>query len=158
MTSLATRRQVLGLFAAVSVGAFGAPLLAQEALPTIAVSKDPECGCCNGWVDRLRQAGFPVTVAEATDLSSIKARLGVPQKLSSCHTGEVRGYVIEGHVPADAIKRLLREKPQASGLAVPGMPIGSPGMEGGEPEEYEVVLFGKDGQSTFGRYRESTAL
>jgi hypothetical protein len=157
MTFLPTRRQALALIAAASAWPL-ADAFAEEALPTVAVSKNPDCGCCNGCVDHLRQTGFPVTVSDVADLSSIKARLGVPKPLSSCHTAEVNGYVIEGHVPADAIKRLLREKPQAIGLAVPGMPAGSPGMEGGDPEEYAVMLFGKDSRSTFGRYRESKAL
>jgi hypothetical protein len=158
MTFLPSRRFVLGCIAAASAWPFAGTGFAEEPLPKVAVSKDPNCGCCNGWVDHLRQAGFPVAVTNTADLSSLKGRLGVPENLASCHTAEVSGYVIEGHVPADAIKRLLREKPQAVGLAVPGMPIGSPGMEGGTPEEYEVVLFGKDGRGVFGRYREAKAL
>jgi hypothetical protein len=158
MTYSPTRRHVLGVIAAASAWSIAGGVFAEEALPSVAVSKDPDCGCCTGWVDHLRQEGFPVAVTDAPDLSSVKARLGVPDNLSSCHTAEVSGYVIEGHVPADAIKRLLRERPQAVGLAVPGMPIGSPGMEGGTPEDYEVILFGKEGLSVFGRYRESSAL
>jgi hypothetical protein len=92
-------------------------------------------------------------------VNRLKVRLGVPQDLASCHTAEVGGYVIEGHVPAEAIKRLLAEKPQAKGLAVPGMPVGSPGMEvkGVEDEVYEVVLFGPSSQTTFARYRGTRA-
>jgi hypothetical protein len=158
MTSSPTRRMVLVLMGAAPGLLLVRNVLGEPALPTIAVSKDPNCGCCNGWVEHLRQAGFRVTVTNTAELSTIKERLGVPDSLASCHTGEVGGYVVEGHVPADAIKRLLRETPQAIGLAVPGMPVGSPGMEGGTPEAYEVVLFGKEGRSTFGRYRETTAL
>jgi hypothetical protein len=133
-------------------------LVGETALPSITVSKDPNCGCCGAWVAHLRQAGFTVSVRDTGDLPEIKQRLGVPGNLASCHTAEVSGYVVEGHVPADAVKRLLNEKPAATGLAVPGMPIGSPGMEGGTPEIYEVVLFSKQSQSVFARYRGATAL
>jgi hypothetical protein len=121
----------------------------------VAVTKDPGCGCCGGWVDHLKAAGFPVEVTETAEVNRVKARLGVPQALAACHTAEVGGYVVEGHVPASAIRRLLAERPQAKGLAVPGMPVGSPGMEveGTAPETYTVVLFGPAGQRTFGRYR-----
>ena len=124
-------------------------------LPRIVVTKDPTCGCCTGWVDHLRQAGFTAEVIESPEVNRLKVRLGVPQDLASCHSAEIDGYVIEGHVPADAIKRLLVEKPQAKGLAVPGMPAGSPGMEveGVEDDTYAVVLFGPAGQNTFARYR-----
>ena len=131
------------------------PVLAATALPTIIVNRDPSCGCCGGWIDHLRQAGFVVRVVETTDLQPVRARLGVPDDLAACHTGEVSGYVIEGHVPAAAIKRLLAELPTATGLAVPGMPVGSPGMEveGFEPATFEVILFGPSKQTVFGRYR-----
>jgi hypothetical protein len=101
--------------------------------------------------------GFPVEVRETPEINRVKVRLGVPDDLASCHTAEVGGYVIEGHVPADAIKRLLAERPQARGLAVPGMPVGSPGMEvtGVEDDIYEVVLFGPSGRKTFARYQGS---
>jgi hypothetical protein len=158
MSFLPTRRQALGLIAAGSVPLFTRNLLAQAAPATIAVSKDPNCGCCNGWVAHLRRAGFTVNVSDTDNLPSVKARLGVPADLASCHTAEVNGYVIEGHVPADAISRLLREAPRAGGLAVPGMPVGSPGMEGGTPETYDVVLFGGQGRSVFARYRGATLL
>ncbi|MGU3464335.1 DUF411 domain-containing protein [Methylobacterium sp. C33D] len=123
-------------------------------LPEVAVTKDPSCGCCEKWVAHLREAGFKVTVTEGP-VNPVKARLGVPRDLASCHTAQVGGYVVEGHVPAGAIKRLLTEKPQGTGLAVPGMPVGSPGMEveGMEPDTYDVVLFRPDGRSTFARYR-----
>ncbi len=143
-------------FAAGLAGAaLASPLRASEGLPKVVVTKDPSCGCCSGWADHLKQAGFPVEIVETAEISRVKTRLGVPQALASCHTAEVSGYVIEGHVPARSIKRLLDEKLQAVGLAVPGMPIGSPGMEveGIEPDTYEVVLLGPSGQRTFARYR-----
>ena len=130
------------------------------ALPVMRVSKDPNCGCCSGWVEHIRAGGFQTTVIEMSDLAPLKARLGVPSRLASCHTAEIGGYVIEGHVPAAAIKRLLSERPRAIGLAVPGMPVGSPGMEvSGSPDEpYEVVLFGPSGERIYGRFLGSTAL
>jgi hypothetical protein len=149
-----SRRAVLAGVAAFS-GALATTGAIAESLAQIRVNRDPSCGCCGAWVDHLRQAGFPVEVIETSELNRVKVSLGVPQALASCHTAEVAGYVIEGHVPAGAIKRLLTEKPQAKGLAVPGMPVGSPGMEveGSEPETYEVILFGPWGQRTFARFR-----
>jgi len=97
-------------------------------------------------------SGFSVAVNDEPDLASIKARDGVPADLASCHTARIEAYVLEGHVPAPAIRRLLKERPEGIGLAVPGMPIGSPGMEGGRPEVYAVVLFGKAGRQVYGRY------
>jgi hypothetical protein len=129
------------LFAAVASFLPTGPLFAAEK-EVITVHKDPTCGCCSGWVRHLHQAGFDTKVFDTRDLEAVKSRLGVPDDLAACHTAEVASYVIEGHVPAAALKRLLAEKPQARGLAVPGMPIGSPGMEGGKPEKYDVVLFG----------------
>ena len=144
----------------VALGAVGAALMtgdayAQVELPKLVVSKDPNCGCCGGWVEHMKRAGFTVEVVTTPQIDQVKARLGVPDDLSSCHTAEVSGYVVEGHVPPDAIKRLLAEKPKARGLAVPGMPAGSPGMEvaGSAPEIYEVILFGASGRSTFAHYR-----
>ena len=136
------------------------PALAATALPAILVHRDPSCGCCGGWIDHLRQAGFPVEVMETADLQPVRTRLGVPDALAACHTGEVAGYVIEGHVPAAAIKRLLAELPAAKGLAVPGMPIGSPGMEvaGFEPATFDVILFAPSGQTVFGKYRGAEAV
>lgn len=120
----------------------------------VSVTKDANCGCCNGWIEHLRGEGFAVTATDSARLNQLKATLGVPRELSSCHTAEVGGYVIEGHVPAAAIRKLLAERPQARGLAVPGMPIGSPGMEvEGQPaERYAVVLFGPQGQRTYARF------
>ena len=141
-----TRRGVL-IVAAASLFQFQNAAAAAE--PVITVHKDPNCGCCSGWVQHLQKGGFPTKVMETSDLDAVKRRLGVPDDLAACHTAEVSGYVIEGHVPVSALKRLLAEKPNATGLAVPGMPIGSPGMEGGTPEKYDVVLFGQNGRRTF---------
>jgi hypothetical protein len=145
-----TRRSVLVLLPAVLVDL---PLSAHATgLPVVTVTRDPNCGCCEGWITHLKQAGFPVAVNASADMASRGARLGVPPELGGCHTGEVAGYVVEGHVPADAILRLLAEKPDAIGVAVPGMPVGSPGMEGGEPVSYGVTLFGRNWQRNFGTY------
>jgi hypothetical protein len=100
-------------------------------------------------VQHLQNSGFSTKVLETKDLDMVKTRLGVPDDLAACHTAEFSGYVIEGHVPAVALKRLLAEKPDATGLAVPGMPVGSPGMEGGRPEKYDVVLFGPNSRRTY---------
>ncbi len=118
------------------------------ALPPMTVYKDPNCGCCAEWVSHVRKAGFVVTVRDTADMSSVKASFGVPSALESCHTARVGAYAIEGHVPADLIQKLIREKPVARGLAVPGMPQGSPGMEQGAPKDaYEVLLFDKAGKT-----------
>jgi hypothetical protein len=144
------RALLIGILAA----AAARPAWAAEEPPKMVVTKDPTCGCCTAWVDHVRSAGFNVEVREAPEMNRVKVRLGVPQDLASCHTAEIGGYVIEGHVPADMIKRLLTEKPQAKGLAVPGMPSGSPGMEmeGMEPDTFEVVLFGAFGQRPYARF------
>jgi hypothetical protein len=123
----------------------GAVLAAEQ---PITVHKDPACGCCSGWVEHLQRAGFVTTVVDTRSLDAVKRRLRVPDDLAACHTAEVSGFVVEGHVPALALKRFLAERPNAAGLAVPGMPVGSPGMEGGTPEAYEVVLFGPNGRRT----------
>jgi hypothetical protein len=138
----------------------GASAQESSMLPIMRVSKDPNCGCCSGWVDHVQAAGFQTTVIEISDLSPLKSRLKIPGHLASCHTAEIGAYVIEGHVPAPAIRRLLLERPSAIGLAVPGMPIGSPGMEvNGTPDEpYEVVLFGPTGDRIYGRFKGSRAL
>lgn len=151
--TISRRTLLAGLAASVAVSVSSA--LAAEALPAMTVTKDPSCGCCGAWIDHVRAAGFPVDVVESSQVNRLKVRLGVPQDLASCHTAEVGGYVIEGHVPADAIKRLLVEKPQAKGLAVPGMPVGSPGMEVDDvaPDTYDVVLFGPSGQRPFARFK-----
>ncbi len=149
-----SRRALLAGLAVSALSVLARPVLAVETLPGMVVTKDPTCGCCTAWVEQVRAAGFDVAVVESSELSRVKMRLGVPQTLASCHTAEIGGYVIEGHVPPAVIKRLLAEKPDAKGLAVPGMPVGSPGMEveGMEPDTFEVVLFGPSGQRTYARY------
>jgi hypothetical protein len=141
-----TRRSAL-LAAVGSLVPAGTLFAAEE--PVITVHKDPTCGCCSGWVQHLQKAGFVAKVVETRDIDAVKTRLGVPNDLAACHTAEISGYVVEGHVPATALRRFLAEKPQAAGLAVPGMPIGSPGMEAGQPERYDVVLFGPDIRRTY---------
>src|SRR5260370_35707104 len=138
-----TRRSALGLVAALLV-LQRSPAEAES--PAILVHKDPNCSCCSGWVKHLKDDGFSVTVEETADLQPVRKRLGVPADLAACHTAEVDGYVLEGHVPAAAVQRLLEKRPTAIGLAVPGMPAGSPGMEGGTPTRYEVFLFGASGR------------
>jgi len=121
-----------------------------SASPVVLVSKSASCGCCKLWVTHLEQAGFTVEVRDLDDLEPLKDRLGVPPGKRSCHTAEVGGYFVEGHVPADDVKRLLAEKPDALGLAVPGMPAGSPGMEmpDGSAQAYTVELVGRDGSTS----------
>lgn len=156
---MATRRSIL-LGGAATLGALlAAPARAQQALPTIAISKDPWCSCCEGWAKHLEGAGFPVEIADVENLEAVKETLGVPVALRSCHTASVAGYVIEGHVPAEAIVKLLEQRPQALGLAVPGMPAGSPGMEGpGTPDTYDVIAFGSGEPSVFMRFTGTEAI
>ena len=118
-----------------------------QALPLVVVHKSPSCGCCGLWVDHMRQAGFQVEVRDEDNVNPVKERVGVPYGKGSCHTAEVGGYFIEGHVPAADVKRLLAEKPDAKGLVLPGMPTGSPGMEmpDGHTEPYTVELVRRDG-------------
>lgn len=120
--------------------------LAQSALG-ITVTKTPYCGCCHQWIAHLQANGFKVTPKDVDDTAPVRASLGMPAKLGSCHTAVINGYVIEGHVPAADIKRLLKEKPKALGLAVPGMPLGSPGMESANPQPYNTLLVMKDGST-----------
>lgn len=147
--TISRRAAVRLVAAAVIIPGFRA---SAAALPEVVINKNPSCRCCEAWADHLARAGFPVKIIETTNVAAIKQRLGVPDDLISCHTPVAAGYVIEGHVPASALLRLLEQKPSAIGLAVPGMPIGSPGMEGGAPETYEVVLFGSAGRRTFARF------
>ena len=134
------RRTFLG---AVVAGAFAATRGA-SASPTIDVYKDPECGCCSKWVGHLRANGFTARVVERRGLDAFKAQVGVPSALASCHTALVDGYVIEGHVPAGDIRKLLAERPKARGLAVPGMPASAPGMDAPHGPGYDVLLFQAD--------------
>jgi hypothetical protein len=117
------------------------------AAQTIEVVKSPYCGCCGQWVEYLRAEGFEVKVVEAEDVTPAAAQAGVPDDLRSCHTATIAGYAVEGHVPAADIRRLLAERPDAAGIAVPGMPIGSPGMEqGNRKQAYQTMLFARDGR------------
>ena len=136
--------------------AAGTPRAEGPAPVEIEVYRTPTCGCCGKWVDHLRGAGFRVAVHNLDDLSAVKAAYRVPRELASCHTGLVDGYVVEGHVPASDIRRLLRERPEVRGIAVPKMPLGSPGMEHPDPrrhQPYSVLAFGDDGVSVFARHR-----
>jgi len=120
-----------------------------QALPAVTVYKDPNCGCCSLWVTHMERAGFAVTAVNAPDMPAQRAKLGVPQHVQSCHTAVVDGFVVEGHVPADDVKRLLKTRPAVKGIAVPGMPIGSPGMEQGSVRHaYSVLTFDEAGRTT----------
>lgn len=150
------RRHLLTALAA-GAAAAALPAFAANPLPQVEVFKSPTCGCCGAWVDHLKAAGFPVKVVEVGDTAATRKRHGLPDKFGSCHTGIVNGYVIEGHVPAADVKRLLTMRPVAIGLAVPGMPVGSPGMEhGNRVDPYDVLLIDKRGRETvFARYPKS---
>jgi hypothetical protein len=132
----------------VPTAADGAPV-ATAGLPTVKIFKSPTCGCCTKWAEHLQAEGFPVELVDTDDLMTVKAALGVPSDMGSCHTAQVGEYVVEGHVPATDIKDLLRDAPEDTrGLAVPGMPVGSPGMEvpGRPADRYDVVAFTDDGR------------
>lgn len=152
----ATRRDMLRRGVGLAVGLPAAWVIAHPspatALPPVVVWKDPNCGCCDGWARHLRAAGFSVTVRATDAMAGIKQARGVPPSMQSCHTAVIDGYVIEGHVPAANIVRLLDERPPARGLAVPGMPASAPGMDQpGSP--YTVMLFGgPDGERIFARH------
>jgi len=126
-----------------------------SAKPEVVMYKPPTCDCCTGWAEHLRQDGFSVVVKKQEDMDAIKTKFGVSEKLASCHTAIVDGYVIEGHVPAADVDRLLKERPDIVGLTAPGMPMKSPGMQavGQQPKGYSVLAFDKDGNTTvFHRY------
>ena len=125
--------------------------------PQVRVWKSPTCGCCSKWVDHLAAAGFDVEATNVNNMNAVKKEVGLPAALASCHTALVDGYVIEGHVPADDVKKLLAERPDVRGLAVPGMPLGSPGMEAPNPEAYDVLAFKKDGSTTVFTHHPVTA-
>jgi len=150
-----TRRNILALVGSTAVVPIRSLWAAED---QITVHRDPSCGCCSGWVRHLQKAGFHANAIDTQELDAIKKQLGVPEDLAACHTAEIAGYVIEGHVPAAALKRFLSEKPKASGLAVRGMPVGSPGMEGGKPEPYDVVMFGPSGRRTYMRFLGERAI
>lgn len=146
----ANRRHALGWIAAAAAMA-SLPALAQASKVSMEVWKDPNCGCCQDWIDVMEKVGFAVTVHN-TGNTAVRAKLGLPQNLGSCHTALVGGYVVEGHVPAADVHKLLKEKPKALGITVPGMPIGSPGMDGpaygGRKDPYDVLLVTKNLMNT----------
>ena len=115
---------------------------------TLVVYKESTCPCCNAWVDYMRTNGFRVVTYNVSDLPAVKAKHGIGDAHQSCHTTEVGGYFVEGHVPAELVRRLLSERPRIAGLAVPGMPIGSPGMEVGPPEPYDILAVDSAGRTT----------
>lgn len=123
------------------------PISLATAGEAVDIYKNPNCGCCGKWAAHLEQAGFNVRVHEVNDVSAMRAKLGMPERYASCHTAKIGGYVVEGHVPADDVKRLLKEKPKAIGIAVPAMPPGSPGMETPYPISYATLLVQNDGSS-----------
>lgn len=130
------------------------PLAAGAAQPVIEVYKTATCGCCKQWVKHLEANGFTVKAQDVADPGDYRAKFGIADQHASCHTARVQGYAVEGHVPASDIKRMLGTRPEAVGLAVPGMPMGSPGMEGAHSDPYEVLLVEKDGStSVYKRYR-----
>jgi hypothetical protein len=130
------------------------PLAANgAALPVVTVYKSPSCGCCAAWVKHMQAAGFTVSVKDVADVDPMKDEAGVPTALRSCHTALVSGYTIEGHVPAELVKKLLAEHPKAAGLAVPGMVSGSPGMEGGPKQAYDVIEWTRDGKTSVYAHR-----
>jgi hypothetical protein len=137
---------IIGATVLVAAGAGLAGVVHARAAETILVYQNPTCGCCGEWVEHLEAHGFRVRVDKTDNMAVVKAQYGVPQPATSCHTGIVGGYVIEGHVPADLIGRMLRERPEIAGLAVPGMPMGSPGMEGPYNDPYDVIAFTANGQ------------
>jgi len=152
------RRHLLVAFGLIGAATV-APRLARAATGPLAVEvwKDPSCGCCKDWVAHMQDNGFAVTVHDSGN-SVVRTRLGLPQKLGSCHTALVGGYLLEGHVPAGDVRKLLAQKPKALGLAVPGMPVGSPGMDGavyaGRRDPYDVLLVARDGGTrVFSSYR-----
>jgi hypothetical protein len=143
------RRKLLSALAGAPLLA-ALPVAAQGTLPVVDVYKSPSCGCCGAWIEHLQKSGFTVRAHDVDDTSTMRRTLRMPEKFGSCHTAKVGNYVLEGHVPASEIKRLLTERPKALGLAVPAMPVGSPGMEvaSGRVDPYHVLLIQADGKST----------
>jgi hypothetical protein len=138
-------RRLHSLLLIVTALGFGSALA--QSLGTVEVFRSPSCGCCGKWVEHLRQNGFQVQTHDVNDISATRKQLGMPDQLGSCHTARIGGYVVEGHVPASDIRRLLKDKPKALGLAVPSMPPGSPGMESARPVPYQTLLVQTDGTS-----------
>jgi hypothetical protein len=155
-----SRRSFVGQAAGLGLALAGGKSLwaaspASAADPTMTIYMSPTCGCCAKWVDHVKAAGFKTVVHEEEDMDTVKASLGVPRDMRSCHTAQVDKYLIEGHVPAEDIRKLLAQKPKAAGLAAPGMPASSPGMAvAGEPHEaFDVLMFQRDGTSEIFAHR-----
>ena len=149
-----SRRSFVGQAAGLGLALAGGKSLraagtGSDADPTMTIYMSPTCGCCSKWVDHVKAAGFKTVVHQEQDMDTVKESLGVPRDLRSCHTAQVDKYLIEGHVPAEDVRKLLAQKPKAAGLAAPGMPASSPGMAvAGEPHEpFDVLLFQRDGKS-----------
>lgn len=143
-------RHVLATLLTALVAATGSPAAQQKTvLPSVHVYKTPTCGCCSKWVEHMRLAGFTVKAEDVSQeaLQQLKTKFGVPDSANSCHTARLGGYVVEGHIPADTVKKMLNERPKVVGIAVPGMPVGSPGMEmpGVPGRPYDVLTFDKSG-------------
>ena len=153
MTNPISRRALLARGALFAVGAssVGRLLHAATRKTAMLVYKDPNCGCCEKWVTLMRGAGFEVSVQNTTDMDAIKRRYAIVPALASCHTALVGGYVIEGHVPADLILKVLAEKPKLVGLALPGMVTGSPGMEGPNPQHYDILALNRGKPTVYAR-------
>lgn len=150
------RRSFVSAMTAAALPLFCFPAKAE---PAMLVHRDANCSCCEAWVAHLRSAGINTTVVNEANMNAIKTRLRVPDALMSCHTAEIGGYVVEGHVPAKAVLRLIHERPDAIGLAAPGMPVGSPGMENsGANETFDIMLFSSNGTTPYGRYRGAEAI
>lgn len=144
-----------GIVFAIAVAALIAPVRAAApathraaSVLVLTVYKDPDCECCKAWVEYMKKHGYKVEARDTYDLDQIKSGLGVPKALAGCHTAVIGGYVIEGHVPAEDVARLLKNKPKIAGLAVAGMPAGSPGMEGPPPVHYQVIAFQRSGKTS----------
>lgn len=129
------------------VAALGSGSAPAQSIAPVEVFKSPYCGCCKKWVEHLQENGFQVSVRDVHDVPAARKNLGMPDQLGSCHTARIGAYVVEGHVPASDIRRLLKENPKALGLAVPSMPSGSPGMESARPVPYQTLLVQANGTS-----------
>lgn len=135
----------LRLHSLLLIAALGSAHAWAQSSAAVEVFKSPYCGCCGKWVEHLRQNGFQVNTHDVEDVTAARKKMGMPDRLGSCHTAKIGGYVVEGHVPAADIQRLLKEKPKALGLAVPSMPPGSPGMESATPVPYQTLVVRTDG-------------
>jgi hypothetical protein len=141
-------RRAIALATVMSIALLGGAVFRAQSKPAVTVYKTATCGCCSGWVEHLRASGFDVKAIDVDDIDTVKKTYGVPPSLSSCHTAVIGNYTIEGHVPADAVHRLLKERPAVAGIAVAGMPVGTPGMEAGDRRDpYSIMSFTREGTS-----------